>query len=79
MAYQKPTCECGEELIYWTQKGYTEESKILKSGKIAKRPYHVYGNEMLVWDRLKCNRCYGEYHIEHDSSGRVIRGEKWDS
>lgn len=72
--YKKPKCDCGEELVYWTQPVQTLVYKINKSGRKAKKPCR---NGILIEgcvDRLVCDKCESEYDIEFDEKSRVIRG-----
>lgn len=72
--YEKPKCDCGEKLLYWTQPVQTLLYKINKNGRQAKNPcsYGVSGEGCI--DRLICNTCDSEYDIEFDEKSRVIRG-----
>lgn len=74
MAYEKPKCECGEDLYHWSQPIYTRIVAITKRGKFSKIEDLEYQHAN-TWDRLKCLECYSEYWIDYDEKDRVIRGE----
>lgn len=74
MAYEKPKCECESELFLYTQSLYGNITKVTKQGKLFKNPYSYYERGG-VDARLRCNECWREYEIEHDSKGRIIRGD----
>lgn len=77
MAYEKPKCECGDELAYWSQPIYTRIMDITKRGKLAKKEYLSYDDEY-VWARLRCFSCDSEYWIEYDEKERLIRGDEYN-
>jgi hypothetical protein len=74
MSYKKPKCDCGEELIFWSQPVYTVVHFINTNGKKSKRTLMDYAGEG-IYERLKCEECDKEYDFEFDEKDRVIRGE----
>lgn len=76
MVYQKPKCDCGTDLIWWSQPVFTVRYHINKNGKKAKNPIKLgksYEGET-VYERLTCVNCDKEYEIEFDDRDRIIRG-----
>jgi hypothetical protein len=73
LAYEKPKCECGNELFLYTQSVYGEITKVTNRGKLFKkqRSYYERGG---VDARLRCGDCWREYEIDHDSKERIVRG-----
>lgn len=83
MAYKKPVCECGTELIYSTEIVYLTQKKINKNGKFSKNKKLISVNELGVYtatgisvERLLCTECLKSYECEYDNKNRVIQGEE---
>ena len=74
MAYAKPVCTCGTELIYWSEKIYHVHQKINKNGTVSKKVEMLDSGEG-AYDRLHCPNCRNQYWPEEDEKGRMIRGE----
>lgn len=77
MVYQTPKCDCGHDLVWWSQPVYAERYRINKNGKKAKNPIKratFYEGET-VNERLECYECFKEYDFDFDEKGRIIRGD----
>lgn len=80
MVYEKPKCDCGAELVWWSQPTYTDMYRITKNGKKAKRAYsHHYEGEGPE-ERLICSNqtCLDDYDFDFDEKDRVVRGDHWE-
>lgn len=76
MAYQKPLCDCGKELVYWEERIYHVHTKINKNGRLSKcKDVQWSGNG--AYDRLHCPECGNQYWFNMDSKGRFIRDEEF--
>lgn len=77
MKYQNPKCECGEELIIYSEYIVLEETAIANAGKESKRPFA--STDTAVGDsgckRLECNNSRSYYEIYFDKDGRITRGK----
>lgn len=74
--YKKPICECGTELVYWTERIYHVHQKINKNGTISKKE-EINEQGDGAYDRLYCPECRNQYWPEEDEQGRMIRGEEF--
>ena len=62
MKYEKPKCECGEELVFEKELVYTQYYKITKDGKIYEKPFQktdCYRTGSI--GILICLKCGNEY------------------
>ncbi|WP_199426949.1 hypothetical protein [Thermaerobacillus caldiproteolyticus] len=75
MIYEKPKCDCGEELIYYECRSTEYLFKIRKDGEIYKKPFSNSGDHF-EYSGLKCVKCDICYHPELSSDGKLIRGER---
>jgi len=82
MTYRKPTCNCGEELVYSTEIVFLVEKTISKTGRMSKRVKKTNVSELGVYDsiglpieKLACKKCFSRYVCEYDDKNRVIRGK----
>ncbi|MFW9879634.1 MAG: hypothetical protein ACFFG0_41695 [Candidatus Thorarchaeota archaeon] len=79
--YQKPKCDCGEELILKEEVIYLESRKINANGEASKRSskdFFYGGHNGVSW--LECPKCRNEYnidmHLGGKHEGKYFRGEK---
>jgi hypothetical protein len=78
MAYQKPKCECGNDLIYYTSHSIEVWHDINSSGKIKVKPFKTQVSPMSTQDEIlicKNEECDNEY-VVHWEDGQLIRGSK---
>ncbi|BBI32465.1 hypothetical protein [Cohnella abietis] len=70
MAYKKPICECGEELLFEVEEVQVVQYEILKNGFVAKRPFHkgIHGDNN--WGVLVCNTCRKQYEFNRSFVGK---------
>ncbi|MFY0519361.1 hypothetical protein ACOMCU_16260 [Lysinibacillus sp. UGB7] len=73
MEYQKPLCECSEELLV-LDNVHSNNYRITKDGKVSKRKIgkpakEGWGNELF------CENCGNVYALDEDEQKRVVRGE----
>ncbi|MNZ96470.1 hypothetical protein D3C78_1156630 [compost metagenome] len=79
LAYEKPKCDCGDDLIYWVQEAVTVTRNITKAGKIGKHEnVERVGEGSGNLSRLSCPSCGKEYEWDFDEKDRVVRGFDWD-
>lgn len=73
MTYQKPTCDCGNDLIISEVLSVEHIYKVRDEGVPYKYPSsssnsHSYSN-------LYCEECQVSYSIDYDEKGRLLRGD----
>ena len=74
MKYEKPKCECGEELIILEHTMHTTNNRKIKTdGRLAERNFGETATEVHAVE-LNCPSCCNSYEIEFDKGGRVLRG-----
>lgn len=80
MAYQKPMCECGEELVYEVEKIVTLQYKIKKDGRRYAKPIidrYASNGYTDGFGRLVCPECSAKYEYNmFFKDGRFIRDEQ---
>lgn len=76
MPYEKPRCDCGEELVLCADVVVTKFYKITKIGKESKRVYDTLPTEMINGTRLQCEECLAIYDYSFDKKERIIRNEQ---
>lgn len=76
--YKKPVCDCGTELVWWSQPTYTVIYQINQNGQKSKRPLRMWYEGEEPFERLQCPECGTEYKIEYDEKGRILRGDVWE-
>lgn len=77
MSYEKPECDCGEDLIYFSQHFYDIRRKIRKDGQLYKYR-NLFAHGGFMHERLICEKCSDAYEVDMDSKGRIFKGEKID-
>ncbi|WP_297419125.1 hypothetical protein [Clostridium sp.] len=75
MSYQKPVCECGNELTITAVYSCDILWKINKNGKKSKE--HTFSPSSYDGEHLECI-CGAMYYLEIDGNGRIIRGEEYN-
>lgn len=77
MKYEKPKCDCGEELVVSRDKYITVQFKINKSGTEAQKPFYQtklgFNEEGFI--ALVCPKCNTAYNFIVDHN-RIYREEK---
>lgn len=73
MTYQKPRCDCGEELLYCVDEVSTNFYKITNKGEEGKRKYDSLPSTLAHGQRLYCGECQEYYEFDYDDQGRIIR------
>lgn len=75
MAYEKPKCDCGRELMITKMESVEKFYKIKKDGTLCKKPNETtigYIQEEHLW----CSECCETYAIDYDENDRLIRSDK---
>ncbi|WP_064199050.1 hypothetical protein [Brevibacillus brevis] len=77
MAYEKPRCDCGEELFHFDQVVYSEERGIRRDGKLKAKVLFrgIEGSYSAHGAFLYCNHCRNQYDYDFDEKDRIIRDE----
>lgn len=74
MSYNKPVCECGEELELISINRVITRSKIVKSGVKSRKEYPWV--KSFVDEHLRCFVCSKTYKVKYnDYKTRMFRGE----
>lgn len=80
MAYKKPICDCGSELLYEVDIVQSTTFRILKNGKISKKPYQKGTSGASNFGRLICPRCSRTYEYNAKLAGadayKALRGDE---
>lgn len=71
MKYEKPKCDCGEELVIWKSYLVLKKWTIKKNGKMSKYPIIMDENSESGLT-LKCLKCDKEYWYQ-EIDGRIYR------
>jgi len=53
---KKPMCDCGGELLIYTEEVHKLYRKINKNGKKSKRVIYTNDGDNNVYDRLRCDK-----------------------
>ncbi|HDR6957837.1 MULTISPECIES: hypothetical protein [Bacillus cereus group] len=67
--YEKPMCDCGEELVFQVEEYAEVTYKIKKDGKLSKiRKFKPIGMSV-NYGRLHCQKCGNSYEYDYDLEG----------
>lgn len=69
MAYEKPKCECGTELVVRVDKVAEYEYAIKKNGTLSKRCKRVSTLSQHNWGCLCCPSCHNRYEFNYALMG----------
>ncbi len=72
---KKPMCDCGGELLIYTEEVHKLYWKINKDGKKSKRFIDRNDGDNNIYDRLRCSECGMEFWYDEDDEGRIIKGD----
>lgn len=72
MFYEKPKCDCGEELFLYEEMVFLLETKINKNGILSKKSKRSTEMNHNV-PRLRCGTCFKEWNFDKDREGRIIK------
>lgn len=76
MIYEKPKCDCGNELVLISYESRAVLTKIKKNGEEYSKPFKKEKPGTLEINNLYCLDCDIEYMYYEDREGRIIKGEK---
>lgn len=71
MTYQKPICDCGEELVFHCIESGDVEYKIKKDGTLVKKGKSIGIRQQDNWGCLFCPKCLNTYEYNY-----AFRGEE---
>lgn len=69
LTYQKPICDCGEELILQIDEVVEVEYRIKKDGTLSKRGTKTGTIAAANWGRLYCPKCENLYDYNYNFRG----------
>jgi hypothetical protein len=69
MTYQKPICDCGEELVLQVNAVVEVEYKINKDGRLSKKRKQNSGLQEQGWGWLYCYKCGNHYDYNYSFRG----------
>lgn len=69
MAYKKPVCDCGTELVVRMDKIAEFEFAINKNGQLSKKGKRVTAFSQNNWGCLHCPKCGNRYEFNYDLVG----------
>ncbi|RRJ54959.1 hypothetical protein EHV15_35910 [Paenibacillus oralis] len=73
MAYIKPICNCGTDLIFTQEFFYREQWRIGPNGKLFdRRMRQSEDDKYVLYEMLRCPQCLEHYEFEYDELGRII-------
>ncbi|QVK19721.1 hypothetical protein KHQ81_15855 (plasmid) [Mycoplasmatota bacterium] len=72
--YQKPVCDCGEELVYINNQFKQTRRRVTKDGKISKNILGTHYNSTDDPEYLCCLECGKTYNYLYDDEYRIVRG-----
>lgn len=78
MTNNKPKCDCGSDLIYYTSHSVEVWHEINSNGKIKVKPFKTQSSSLSTQDEIlicKNEDCSNEY-MAHSENGKLIRGSK---
>ena len=78
-AYNRPICNCGGELIIYSEEVHKLYRKINKDGKKSKRVIDTNDGDNNVYNRLRCEECGLEFWYDEDKNGRIIKSDIFHS
>ena len=70
---KKPMCDCGGELLIYTEEIQKLYRKINKDGRKSIRVIDTNDGDNNVYERLRCNKCSMEYWFDEDDKGRIVK------
>lgn len=73
MRYQKPKCDCGEELLFCVDEVITVFYKITQNGEESKRKFDRMPSVSHQAHRLSCPDCNRLYDYSFDEQNRIVR------
>jgi hypothetical protein len=80
MKYEKPKCDCREELYIYSWREREDYYKITKDGRMSSKPF-IIGTDHANpshWGFLECLKCGNKYEIDWNKNifnGKYLRGE----
>jgi hypothetical protein len=77
MRYQKPSCDCGGELLFVEIEHTEVHYKITKKGSQSKKVYDKVEKFGTDEQSMKCEDCGSRYPWTYDENGRIIISDKW--
>lgn len=75
MAYEKPKCNCGKELIIAEMVSLEKFYNIKKDGTRCKKPNETTKG-FITEENFWCSDCCEAYAIDLDENNRLIRSDK---
>jgi len=73
MAYNRPVCRCGNDLVFVEEFFYREQRRIGPDGKPAERRMKQTEDDKFVqFEKLRCLECLESYEFEYDEFGRIV-------
>ncbi|EOO44222.1 hypothetical protein CN553_12710 [Bacillus cereus] len=68
-SYEKPMCDCGEELVFQVEEYVSATYKIKKDGRLSKKRKYEPTGTLVNWGRLYCQKCGNSYEYDYDLKG----------